>query len=108
MKRLLLIALLAGLMTTAYAQTTPAPVEPAAPAASATQDTDAVGQSLVERNCIRSTGSRIVEHQNAKRAKDQPERCNGLPGRSYSRQDLERTGQVDLKDALRTLDPAIR
>ena len=52
-------------------------------------------------NCIRQTGSRI-------RQRDAKTACNGQPGRSYSKDDLDRTGQPSLAEALRTLDPSIR
>ena len=46
-------------------------------------------------------GSRI-------RQRDAKTACNGQPGRSYSKDDLDRTGQPSLAEALRTLDPSIR
>ena len=99
MKRLLLTALLAGMAPAAFAQTTPAePVAGTAPVADATKE------PVSERYCLRETGSRIVAQQNAKGQK----RCNALPGRAYTREDLDRTGQVNIADALRTLDPAVR
>jgi hypothetical protein len=52
------------------------------------------------RNCLRATGSRIV--------RTSTERCNRLPGSTYSREDLERTGQTDVGHALERLDPRIR
>lgn len=99
MKHLLLTALLAGVVPAALAQA--APAEPAA--APATQVADATPESLSERYCLRETGSRIVARHNAKGQK----RCNAMPGRAYTREDLDRTGQVNIADALRTLDPAI-
>lgn len=99
MKRLLLTALLAGVVPVAFAQAAPeAPV--AAPAASLA---DSAKTPLSESYCLRETGSRIVARQNAKGQK----RCNGMPGRAYTREDLDRTGQVDIADALRMLDPAV-
>lgn len=99
MKRLLLTALLAGVVPAAFAQA--APAEPAA--APATQVADAAKEPLSERYCLRETGSRIVAHRDAKGQK----RCNALPGRAYTREDLDRTGQVNIADALRMLDPAV-
>lgn len=99
MKRLLLTALLAGVVPAALVQA--APAEPAA--APATEVADATKEPLSERYCLRETGSRIVAHRNAKGQK----RCNGLPGRAYTREDLDRTGQVNIADALRMLDPAV-
>ena len=34
-------------------------------------------------------------------------KCNGSPGRSYTQDDIRRTGAIDLADALRRLDPAV-
>ena len=51
-----------------------------------------------DRNCIRDTGSLIP----AKKG-----RCLPVTGRSYSQQDLLRTGQPDLGEALQQLDPSI-
>jgi hypothetical protein len=54
---------------------------------------------LSDRNCIRYTGSHL-----ARREKDQ---CTGAVGRSYDREDIERTGEVDIGRALERLDPSI-
>lgn len=55
-------------------------------------------------NCLQYTGSRI---RTADRKTGKPACAQG-PGRSYSRDDLDRTGQVDIADALRHLDPSIK
>lgn len=116
MKHLPLLALVAGLMaTTAQAQSpastpepspapTPAPVvdpplDAATSAAMPAKNEDT--PRLSDLNCIRQTGSRI-------RQRDAKTACNGQPGRSYSKDDLDRTGQPSLAEALRTLDPSIR
>jgi hypothetical protein len=52
-----------------------------------------------DRNCIRSTGSLIPP---------KPGQCLPVAGRSYSQQDLQRTGAQNVGDALRKLDPAIQ
>lgn len=52
--------------------------------------------------CLRDTGSRI-RHRSL-----QKQRCVSAPGRSYSREDLQRTGASNTADALRMLDPALR
>ncbi len=49
-----------------------------------------------QSRCVRETGSRIPNEG----------RCE--PGRSYSRDEIERTGQMSTGEALRTLDPAVR
>ena len=75
------------------------------------------------RDCMRYTGSRITASRADRKARadaaadaDVDEAVNELDrddciaanGRVYSREDLRRTGEVDIADALRKLDPAIR
>ena len=48
-------------------------------------------------SCIKDTGSRI---------KPKEGECRG-PGRTYSREDLDRTGAFDTAEALRKLDPSL-
>lgn len=62
-------------------------------------------------NCLQYTGSRIVSNRSARTQKNNSTRrdeCAPMPGRSYSRDDIDSTGAVDLGEALRRLDPAIR
>ena len=102
------VILAAGLFAaTAYAQ---APTEQAptpSPAASqsvagAVESPAAEGEKkrLSDANCVRETGSRIAR-------RDGKSRCTGQPGRSYSKEDLDRTGHTNIGDALRALDPAV-
>jgi hypothetical protein len=51
-----------------------------------------------DRSCLRETGSRIPP---------KPGHCLPVNGRSYSQEDLRRTGATRTADALRMLDPAI-
>jgi len=51
-----------------------------------------------DRNCIRDTGSRIPVKKG---------HCLPVNGRSYSQQDLQRTGEPELGRALQKLDPRI-
>lgn len=104
-----------GFALAAGAQTpTPAdpalPVTPTAttatPAPAASQDapvTDESKGASADRNCLKETGSRIKPQADRK-----GRRCVNAPGASYNREDLDRTGAVDLKDALRRLDPTVR
>jgi hypothetical protein len=48
--------------------------------------------------CSMQTGSRLGT---------QPGHCSASPGRTYSQQDLERTGEVNVGDALQLLDTSI-
>jgi hypothetical protein len=43
----------------------------------------------------------------ASRIPAQPGHCSSSPGRSYSQQDIDRTGQTQVGDALQMLDPSI-
>ncbi|MEO8001333.1 MAG: hypothetical protein ABI644_05610 [Arenimonas sp.] len=56
---------------------------------------------VAKTDCITDTGSRI------KRAKDK-KGCNGEPGRSFDRDDIDRTGALTTGEALERLDPSIR
>ena len=65
--------------------------------ASATQEHQVIKPG--DRSCIRNTGSLIP----AKKGQ-----ClQGVSGRSYSRQDLLNTGEINNAQALRMLDPSI-
>lgn len=102
MKRMLfsLVPVLAmGWAAAAMAQ---APVEAQSqaqpnPAAQHEQDKGEV----VERACVRETGTRLRNH-----ARQEYERC--LAGRSFDRDDIDRTGEMDLARAIRKLDPSVR
>lgn len=112
MKHLSHLALAACLMAaTAQAQSPASTPEPApaptadrvvetAPSATPPSETEEKPR-LSEANCVRQTGSRI-------RQRDAKTACNGQPGRSYSKDELDRTGHTNLADALRTLDPSVR
>ena len=60
-----------------------------------------------DRFCIEQTGSRVTAARNARSRGDQKD-CVAAGGRVYTREDIERTGSTDIKDALRRLDPSIR
>lgn len=94
MKTLALALLMAAGLGAGTAQAqTPEPAEPVA------------GQAAAPalKRCPPPTGSRIA------RAPEQDGRCSGLDasGRSYTKEDIDRTGEFDLNNALRRLDPAI-
>lgn len=78
----------------------------AAPAVASAEPAAAVSAkaAVVDRQCLRETGSRIQPRKNAKGERA----CLPLSGRSYSRDELQRTGKTDVAEALRVLDPAIR
>ena len=105
----LLAATLLALPGFAAAQATPA---------AADQAVDMVAtppQDREDPNCLRYTGSVIVAKQNLRNeraarqsgtAAEQPV-CSDRMGRSYTQDDLRRTGATDISDALRRLDPSI-
>lgn len=104
---LLIAGLLATATSAASAQTSTAIQTDVA--AQAQIDTDTVDAETrlaaeaddVNRHCLRHTGSRIT-------ARDQDgKRCIAANGRVYTRDDIERTGEIDLATALRRLDPTI-
>lgn len=71
-----------------------------APAGNAGAKADAgVAATAADPTCLKQTGSRIA----ARGKRD----CAGR-GRSYDRKDLQRTGQTDVGQALRQLDPRLR
>jgi hypothetical protein len=48
--------------------------------------------------CVHDTGTRI---------KPPPGECSTSPGRSYSKEDLDRTGKTSVAGALRNLSPSL-
>lgn len=55
-----------------------------------------------DSHCLRQTGSRIRTADRTGRTD-----CRNI-GRAYDRDQLDRTGRVNLADALRSVDPSIR
>lgn len=116
MKRLIITSLLFGFALAAQAQS-PGTITvkdeadqsvdrmPAAEADSAT----AVGaDTYADTNCLRYTGSHLAT-ANPRRVQANRNKngCINAAGRAYTREDIERTGEVDLKSALQKLDPAV-
>jgi len=56
--------------------------------------------TIAKTNCITQTGSRIKSTDK--------KGCNGKPGRSYDKDDIDRTGALTVGEALERLDPSIR
>ena len=54
--------------------------------------------SAAHRDCLRETGNRFGSGQN---------HCISAAGESYSQADIDATGETNLGDALRKLDPSI-
>lgn len=105
MNRVLVALLAGGFASAAFAQST-AVEQSLEPGASA------IGTQASDRddpNCLRETGSRITaaENQRAMRAGKPADRCASVAGRAYDRDDIDRTGAIDVGDALRRLDTSI-
>lgn len=112
MKRLVLAAVLSGVVFAATAQTPVAESEapvvtdtavvvPAATSVADRDDSKVAKTKPNERSCVQQTGSRIPN-------RNQAGKCNGEAGNSYTREELLGTGRVDMGDALRALDTSIR
>lgn len=93
-----------GATLPATAQPGPTPEDaPGAPAATrAVSAADA--PAIDERHCLRETGSLIRQSRRARRNAGP---CLPVPGRAYTAEDLRSTGQIDIAQALRQLDPSI-
>lgn len=108
MTRLLLAVLLTAFAGTAVAQTVTVTRESGETDTVQTAEAAAPAPQSV-RNCMRHTGSRIVAAQNMRAEKQgKPQRCASGPGRVYSSDELDRTGHINLAEALRSLDTSIR
>lgn len=103
---LLVLALGLAAASAASAAVAAEPPEPPEPAAAPEAEAGrAVEQDRdVDRNCLRHTGSLLLHSRRARAEK----RCAPAFGRVYTQDDLRMTGAVDIADALRRLDPAIR
>ncbi len=110
MKKFLILILAGGFATAAAAQ------QPASDTAQPqAENATAIGADssdvLADRNCLRHTGSRITASRNATRLRRHddktPPECANAPGRSYTGEDLQNTGQTNVADALRMLDPSV-
>jgi hypothetical protein len=108
MKKLILATALiaaAGLGGVAVAQTT---TDPSATATVAQTNGNSSNTAIPaekqvpapgSRNCVQETGSHIRRHDQA---------CLPVNGNSYSKEDLDRTGQPDIARALQQLDPSVQ
>ena len=59
-------------------------------------------QRDADRNCLRQTGTRIIPRDKSGKP------CISQHGSVYTREDLDRTGEIDMGRALRRLDTSIR
>ena len=98
-------------VTNEAGQTETARTEPTTPAdqAAPAEKASAASKDEVAATCLRSTGSRIVATRNLRAEREgKPQQCTNGAGRVYTREDLDRSGYVDIADALRALDTSIR
>lgn len=115
MKRLALFFAVSVMSMAAMAQNaSPNPVadpvqNPATPPSSTTATAqpasrdESAKDDVSDRNCLKETGSRLAPRPDSKGRK-----CINATGRAYTKQEMDSTGAIDLKDALRRLDPALR
>ena len=96
----------AALCTVAFAASAQ-DVATASDASPAEKRAQAEDEALDDRNCLRETGSRIATRIKPRADSRDTKRCVSATGRSYSGEELRRTGRWDLADALRSLDPAV-
>ena len=107
-----LIGLLGALAFTAIAQAAEPQATPASDTTASAQ-TDAKKPPMSDAYCLRHTGTRITSRAadkadaNAATTGKSRTCSNGAIGRAYTRDDLDRTGDINLADAVRKLDPAI-
>lgn len=111
MTRILLAALLTAFAGASIAQTvtvTKESGETETVQVAQTAEADAAARKP-DHLCLRSTGSRIAAAQNRRAEKEgKPQRCANSFGRVYTSEDLDRSGHINIADALRALDTTIR
>ncbi|MEP7242867.1 MAG: hypothetical protein ABI885_04200 [Gammaproteobacteria bacterium] len=94
MTKPLLLAVCAAFAVTACAS---AP-QPRATAAADAKTPATASTKTANPGCITSTGSRIPRKEGE---------CTAQAGRSFSKDDIDRTGSFSIAEALRRLDPSI-
>jgi hypothetical protein len=91
-----------GFGSSALAESAPLAGQAPTPSSQTQRPTARAGQSGIkpgDRMCVRHTGSLIPPKQG---------KCLPVAGRSYSAEDLQRTGSPNTATALQMLDPRIR
>jgi hypothetical protein len=102
--RILSTALLLSAATPLFAQDDPSPAP--MPSASKVEPVHPGDDAKVARFCLRETGTHI--RRRAPHADGRPSCPSLQSGRVYTQDDLRMTGEIDVAEALRRLDPAIR
>lgn len=110
MKRLLTACLLGSIAFAAGAQdASPAEVDAQAETRAQvesdqqTAEAEDKADADARNDCLRYTGSHLATRTLERKGKD----CVIANGRVYTAEDIQRTGQTNVADALRMLDPAI-
>jgi hypothetical protein len=67
----------------------------------------AADDSKPAADAARAPASVTCMHDTGTRLKLRPNECSSSPGRSYTRTDIDRTGQITASGALRLLDPSV-
>ena len=105
--RILLVVLMTGFASLAAAQDT----DRGNGQSTSLRDDDIANEARNQPFCLQETGTRIHHRVAVPLRADAPKRATdcatSMPGRSWSRRDIERTGAFNLADALRQLDPSI-
>ena len=66
------------------------------------------GLAQIDHYCVKHTGSRLmIEDDRADKTRTFRNACIDAGGRVYTREEIERTGEKDIAEALRKLDPRI-
>ncbi|MBS0212051.1 MAG: hypothetical protein JSR26_02570 [Proteobacteria bacterium] len=102
MNKILIPALFVLCVGSAFAQTGSVTVSVGKTAATVS----AADQKEADAFCLRETGTH-VRSVTPKPHNDRAVECAGSPGRTYTREDIDRTGAINTADALRRLDPSI-
>lgn len=106
MKNILIASALLALASTASAQSVSIAADQSEVAEAADFNEAAEHDAAIDRFCLQHTGSRIVSTRNA-RTRERQKQCVAVNGRVYSREDIRSTGEVEISEALRRLDPSI-
>lgn len=104
MNKLILTAAIFSLSMLANAQSADVTVTTTKDAAASEEVNISADKSAVvvaDTGCITETGTRI-------KSKKDKKGCNGLPGRSYDKDDIDRSGATTVGEALERLDPSIQ
>ncbi len=89
-------ALIFSALVAAVAAGCATPPKPTPDSRTAATNAIAAKAPLADTQCVRYSGTYI---------KRTDEKCRNIPGRSYSHDDIQGTGQLNAADALKQLDP---